>query len=454
MTDLFSDESFRSSIGPRVFTVSEVTRSVRICVEKSVGEVWVEGEICNHRKQASGHQYFGLKDERALLSCVLFFKNALRQPVLADGMLVQVRGEMTVYEARGQYQLVVNLAQAAGAGLLQAKFEALKRKLDAEGLFAPERKKKLPGFPIVLGLVTSPSGAALRDMLNIVQRRAPWVRVIINPVRVQGSGAAAEMASAVREFNESAVLPAVDVIVLCRGGGSAEDLWEFNEEILARAISDSRLPVVSAVGHEIDFTIADLVADLRAPTPSAAAELIVPEAKELLRRLGELENRLRREMSNCLAKWKAGFEALARSRVFREPRRAMAEHSQRVDDAADSLRRTTQDLLGRLWQRVEAGANALRERKPHHAIRLQRQQFGEIAARLSQAAHRQILDQRQRAKRAENLIRVLSPDATLGRGYSITLAADGKIVHSVGEVKPRDKLVTRVRDGLINSTAK
>ena len=242
---------------------------------------------------------------------MLFYRGSLRQAALADGMQVQVRGDVTVYEARGQYQLNVQLVQPAGAGLLQAKFEALKRKLEAEGLFDAARKKPLPKFPAAIGIVTSPTGAAIRDILNILQRRAPWVRIVINPARVQGEGAAQEIAAAVREFNDFAGtgVPGVDVIVVCRGGGSAEDLWEFNEEIVARAIFQSAIPVVSAVGHEVDFTIADFVADLRAPTPSAAAELIAPDAVELQRRLSQIETRLRQEAADWFEQGGNGFRS-------------------------------------------------------------------------------------------------------------------------------------------------
>ena len=217
---------------PQVLTVTELTRSIRSFLETEIGQVWVVGEISNYRKQASGHQYFTLKDEKCQLACVRFHRSAqvTQQQPLADGMQVQVRGMLTVYEARGQYQLNVNLVQAAGAGLLQAKFEALKKKLDAEGLFDGARKKTLPAFPAIVGIVTSPTGAAIRDMLNILQRRAPWIRILINPVRVQGEGAAEEIARAVAEFNDHRTngLPAPDVIVVCRGGGSIEDLWAFN----------------------------------------------------------------------------------------------------------------------------------------------------------------------------------------------------------------------------------
>ena len=279
-----------------VLSVWELTRSIRSLLESEVGTVWVEGEISNYRRQSSGHQYFTLKDERSQLPCVLFrgSNNLLTGPALADGLHVQARGEVTVYELRGQYQMIVQAVQPRGVGALQARFEALKRRLDAEGLFDAARKKPLPGFPVAVGIVTSPTGAALQDMLNILKRRAPWLRVVVHPVRVQGAGASLEIAEAIREFNlwaegaggpTHAGRPVVDLIVVARGGGSIEDLWEFNEEIVARAIAASGLPVVSAVGHEIDFTIADFAADLRAPTPSAAAELIAPDTAELLRQL-------------------------------------------------------------------------------------------------------------------------------------------------------------------------
>src|SRR5213082_910252 len=271
----------------KVFTVGELTRAIRGTLETKFGAVWVQGEISNYKLHPSGHQYFTLKDQRAAIACVIF-RNTLPPPVqaISDGAQVQVYGNISVFEARGQYQLNVQILQTRGAGLLQAKFEALKRKLEAEGLFDPARKRALPRFPKRIGIVTSPSGAAIRDILNVLQRRAPNVQVLISPVRVQGMGAAAEIATAIKELarpNES--WESLDLIVLARGGGSIEDLWEFNEEIVARAIFHSALPVVSAVGHEIDFTIADFVADLRAPTPSAAAELIVPDVADLERRL-------------------------------------------------------------------------------------------------------------------------------------------------------------------------
>src|SRR5436190_965576 len=270
----------------KVLTVTELTRSIRGTLETKFGAVWVQGEVSNYKAHPNGHQYFTLKDARAQIACVIWRDTIapLRQP-LADGAHVQVFGTVSVFEARGQYQISVQMVQPRGLGVLQAKFEALKRKLDTEGLFDPARKRALPKFPKRIGIVTSPSGAAIRDMLNVLRRRAPWLQILINPVRVQGSGASAEIAVAIRVLatpNEN--FAAVDLIVIARGGGSIEDLWEFNEEIVARTIVSVAIPVVSAVGHEIDFTICDFVADLRAPTPSAAAELIVPDTIDLQRR--------------------------------------------------------------------------------------------------------------------------------------------------------------------------
>src|SRR5437868_13135011 len=304
----------------KVFTVAELTRQIRGALETRFGAVWVQGEISNYRLQPSGHRYFTLKDQRAAISCVIF-RNTLppTAAAIADGAQVQVYGNVSVFEARGQYQLNVQILQTRGAGLLQAKFEALKRKLEAAGLFDSARKRALPKFPKRIGIVTSPSGAAIRDILNVLSRRAPNVHVLINPVRVQGVSAAAEIAVAIKEFgrpNDS--WEPIDLIVIARGGGSIEDLWEFKEEIVARAIFHSPIPIVSAVGHEIDFTIADFVADLRAPAPSAAAELIVPDVAELERRIGELEN--------CLHRCLRTFVVREHTRLDRKSTRLNSSH--------------------------------------------------------------------------------------------------------------------------------
>src|SRR6266404_771846 len=265
--DLFQQTS-------KVLSVSELTRSIRGTLETKFGAVWVQGEVSNYKLHPSGHQYFTLRDARAQIACVIFRNTMapLRQP-LVDGAQVQLYGNVSVFEVRGQYQLSVQILQPRGLGLLQAKFEALKRKLEAEGLFAAEHKRALPRFPRRIGIVTSPSGAAIRDILNVLKRRAPWLQILINPVRVQGTGAAQEIAVAIRELaTPNETWKPLDLIVIARGGGSMEDLWEFNEEIVARAMAAAEIPIVSAVGHEIDFTISDFVADLRAPTPSRSEE--------------------------------------------------------------------------------------------------------------------------------------------------------------------------------------
>ena len=452
--DLFgSPEPAREE--PRVLSVSELTRAVRATLEDHIGQVWVEGEISNYRKQPSGHQYFTLKDEQSQVACVWFARGGLRlkQVALADGMHVQVRGALTVYEARGQYQLNVQTVQAAGAGLLQAKFEALKRQLEAEGLFAPERKRPLPRFPMTIGLVTSSNAAALRDMLNILARRAPWVRVVINPVRVQGQGAAQEIAGAVAEFNDlkaRGILP-LDVIVVGRGGGSIEDLWEFNEEVVARAIVQSAVPVVSAVGHEIDFTIADFAADLRAPTPSAAAELIVPDGEALRRYFVESRARLQRCAAGFLLRERNRLTYVSRVASPQTLIRTLREYAQRVDMAGEILRRTIQEQRLAAERRLLDLRARLREHLPDRHLPLYRHRLAAAQTRLANCARANLQKLQQRFAHAETLLKALSPDATLARGYSITSIQGGAILRSVKDVAPQTKITTRLKDGSIDS---
>ena len=441
---------------PRVFSVSEVTKAVRGVIESAFDEVWIEGEVSNFRQQASGHQYFTLKDAGAQLSCVLFARGGSWRKTVAlqDGMLVQARGKLTVYEARGQYQLNVSLVQAAGAGLLQAKFEALKRKLAAEGLFDAERKRELPQFPRVVGIVTSPTGAALRDMLNVLTRRAPWLRVIVSPARVQGEGAAREIARALDDLNQLAArgIAPVDVIVLARGGGSIEDLWEFNDEPLARAIAASALPVVSAVGHEIDFTIADFVADLRAPTPSAAAELIVPDTAELLRMLAERAAFLHRRVAAAIETARLHLTGLLRSALFREPARRIEQAAQRVDGADQSLQRGIETRLAEIHQRLDALGSRIRHHRPDQILALHRQKIGSLVGALTGRFQQKLRREKDRVTRAGDLLRLLSPEHTIGRGYTITTTAGGKVIRSVADAASGTELRTRLRDGAVIST--
>src|SRR5437762_261484 len=351
-----------------------------------------------------------------------------RQP-LVDGAQVQIYGTVTVFEPQGQYQLRVEILQPRGVGLLQAKFEALKRKLEAEGLFAPERKRSLPKFPLRIGIVTSPRGAAIRDMLNVLRRRAPWLQILINPVRVQGTGAAQEIAVAIRELaSRSEAFAPLDLIVITRGGGSIEDLWEFNEEIVARAIFNSAVPIVSAVGHEIDFTICDFVADLRAPTPSAAAELIVPDIADL-----------RRQMDNC-----------ARA-IGRELFNRVRDAQQRLDHARETLQRCLSHKIDSYKRGLLHIAAALQARSPARELMLRRNRFSDLRRRLVASPGRLLENARHRFRHIEGILRVLGPDATLRRGYSITMNERGKIIRTITAVRPKMKICTRVSDGEFGS---
>src|SRR5438105_11647120 len=414
----------------KILTVAELTRSIRGSLETKFRAVWVQGEISNYKLHPSGHQYFTLKDARAQIACVIFRNTMppLRHP-LADGAQVQVYGQVSVFEARGQYQLSVQILQPRGLGLLQAKFEALKRKLEAEGLFAAERKRPLPKFPRRLGIVTSPSGAAIRDILNVLKRRAPWLEILINPVRVQGTGAAAEIAVAIRELatpNEH--WQPLDLVVVARGGGSMEDLWEFNEEIVSRAVFDSAVPIVSAVGHEIDFTICDFTADLRAPTPSAAAELIVPDIIDLQRRIDGCTRALVRQLLN-----------------------RVRDAQQQLDHTREILQRCLAHKIDSYKRSLLNILRALQPRKLSGELMMRRNRFADLHRRLVACPPRLLENAVHRFQRIEGILRVLGPDATLRRGYSITMNDHGKIIRTVTAIRPRMKIRTRVSDGEFGS---
>jgi exodeoxyribonuclease VII large subunit len=440
----------------RVLTVAELTRSIRGLLESRFRAVWVQGEISNYRKHPSGHQYFTLKDQRAAISCVIFRDTLPPFPTpLADGMQVQVYGGVTVFESRGQYQINVQVLQSRGLGILQAKFEALKRKLEAEGLFAPERKRTLPKFPGRIGIITSPSGAAIQDMLNILRRRASGIQVLINPVRVQGAGASIEIATAIRELSApNNVWEPLDVLVLARGGGSIEDLWEFNEEIVARAIAHSAVPIVSAIGHEIDFTIADFVADLRAPTPSAAAELIVPDRRGLERRVAELQSCLNKCWRSFLAEARHRLASVSEKTLVRELSRRLHEAQQQLDLTREILSRTVGHRQTAERARLTKAALALRAHNPARELAVRRQRLTETQRRLSECTRARTSQLRQRWEHAAGLLRVLGPEGTLQRGYSITRDQDGRVIRSVTVIRPEMKISTRVGDGEFESIAK
>jgi exodeoxyribonuclease VII large subunit len=436
--------------GRRVLSVSELTVQVKRLLEKSVGSVWVTGEVTNLRAQSSGHMYFTLKDAGAQLSCVLFRGEAIKnRSLLQDGQKVLLQGDVTVYEARGQYQLIVHAVELQGVGALQIAFEKLKQKLAAEGLFAPERKRPLPKYPQRIGLVTSPTGAAIRDVLHVVQRRNPGLEIILAPCRVQGDGAAGEIAAAIRllgEWHTSRVgssrcddrtaqraVPTdngLDLILITRGGGSLEDLWAFNEEVVARAIFESDIPVVSAVGHEIDFTISDFVADVRAATPSAAAEIITEGVFASRQLVADLVQRMMRA----------------------HPRRRLNELLQELDDLqAGLLRCAKQGTKDRrvAWENL---AERLIRVRPAQLLRQRRELLVASRRRLRELVHLGLRDGKNRFATVEARLQLLGPEQVLARGYSITMdAATGKVVRRARDVRAGQQLRTRVKEGEISS---
>jgi exodeoxyribonuclease VII large subunit len=405
-----------------VYRVSELNRWIRAVLEDEVGTVWLEGELSNVRRPSSGHYYFTLKDEQSQISAVLFRGNQRgTQCVPVDGLQVRVFGEISVYERSGNYQILVRTLEEAGQGALQQKFEALKRKLQAEGLFESARKRPLPVLPQHVGVVTSASGAAIRDILNVVSRRFPNLHVVVAPARVQGDGAADDISSGIEHLN---ALGGLDVIIVGRGGGSLEDLWCFNEERVARAIYASEIPVISAVGHEIDYTISDFVADLRAPTPSAAAELVVGRKDRFEESLGALWSRLGRAAQARLAQVRFRLDRVARSYVFREPGNEVRQWLQRLDGFE---LRMAHAVSGRLCE-CSASLGNLGTRQAHGAVlRLQRM--------------------RLRLDGLRTQIRTLDPMAVLARGYSVTWTEKGVVVRDPANLAAGDRLITQVENG-------
>lgn len=330
-------------MAPSIYSVAELTRQIKDLLENSFPRLWVEGEISNFKRHSSGHLYFTLKDENAQISCAMWKFRAgslLFQP--QHGMKVIVEGDVQVYEKGGNYQLIVQQMQPAGVGALQMAFEQLKKKLFAEGLFDDIHKKKIPTYPEKIGVVTSPTGAAIRDIISVITRRFPGVEIILYPVRVQGEGAAKEIARAIEDFNEYGE---VDVLIVGRGGGSLEDLWAFNEEIVARAIFASQIPVISAVGHEVDYSIADFVADLRAPTPSAAAEIVVRNKNEVKGELNYYQEKIAVVLSKRISDHRSGLESIRTGYAFRKPQDMIYQKIQRLDELQRNISVTMSHYL-------------------------------------------------------------------------------------------------------------
>jgi exodeoxyribonuclease VII large subunit len=441
---------------PKALSVTQLVRRMKNLLEIELGEQWVEGEVSNLKKQASGHWYFSLKDEGAQIQCAMF--GARKRPgadALEDGAKVRVFAEPSVYEARGQLQIIIQRVERAGIGELQARFEALKRKLQAEGLFDPSRKKAIPTFPRAVGIVTSDTGAAIRDILNILARRAPWVQPVLFPVRVQGKGAELEIARAIEKMAnpEKHGIPRCDVLIVGRGGGSIEDLWNFNEEVVARAIAACDIPVISAVGHEIDFTIADFVADLRAPTPSAAAELAVPDREELKTRLALLHRRLARRADERLDRLEVILGNLRRGVLSRGGDRLLREPSMRLDNLRARLAAAAEGSLRQSEQRLKELSRAHAAQHPARQVLLRLDHLGRLRQQLDRAAGRRLDDSAQRLTRLRALLRTLGPESAFERGFSIALDAGGRIIRSTRDVAPGDEIRTKLKDGVIRSTA-
>jgi exodeoxyribonuclease VII large subunit len=429
----------------RIWPVRELVGQVRELVEQEYGDVWVEGEISNFRPAPSGHVYFTLKDADAQLPVVLFRRQAMLLRFRPeDGLHVLVRGKVSVYEQRGQMQLVAETMEPVGAGSLQLAFEQLKARLKAEGLFDAERKRPLPAFPRTVGIITSPTGSVIRDFLNIVARRHSGLSVLLYPVSVQGDSAPVEIESALDELNASGL---VDVIVLARGGGSLEDLAAFNSERVARAIASSRLPVVSAIGHETDFTIADFVADLRAPTPSAAAELITEAQHRIAEHLAEQSHRLERA---------ARFQLLlARQRLTRLPvsrseaRLAALLHrlEQRLDDLSFRMEAAVSSQLRERQIEIAELTAAVLRHDPRQGLAAARENLAACRTRLDRSLERTLHHSSTRLSALDARLHSLSPLAVLDRGYALVLDANGALVRSTAQLSRGDQVTTRIADG-------
>lgn len=434
-----------------VLTVSELTGLIRSSIESGFPDLFLEGEISNLRTPGSGHIYCTLKDQSSQIRAVLFRSSAIRvRFTLQEGMQVVVRGRVTVYEPRGEYQIVIESVEPKGIGALQLAFEQLKQKLAAEGLFDEKRKKPLPTFPQTVGLVTSLTGAAIHDILTVLQRRWPVLHILIAPVQVQGEGAGAQIADALTSLNEQG---AADVIIVGRGGGSMEDLWSFNEEIVVRAIVASRIPVVSAVGHEIDLTLADFAADHRAPTPSAAAEMVVPVLTDVLDRLSEMTNRIGQVMARyCVAEQRrldSNIRGLAQIR-FR-----IQEESQRTDEMIVHLKTLLRRQLVEGWERVRERQRELAGLNPVLIVKSNLTMIRQFVKRLERQISVLTEGRRMQIESAMAQLNSLSPLAILGRGYSIlTKVQDGTLLRRALDVRVGDDIVARLSEGQLKCTVK
>lgn len=429
---------------PLLLSVSDVTRLIRESLEEQFQDVWIEGEISNLRAPSSGHLYFTLKDSQSQLRGVLFRSGALRlRFALQEGLSVIARGRISVYEPRGEYQLIVDSLDPKGVGAFQLAFEQLKERLSQEGLFDEARKRRLPSFPSTVGVVTSLTGAAIRDIVAVLRRRCPTVNILIAPVPVQGEGAGASIAEAIDVLSE---MPQVEVLIVGRGGGASEDLWAFNEEVVVRAIARSRVPVVSAVGHEIDVTLSDFAADHRAPTPSAAAEAVVPVLAEIMERLDELARRLRRLVDTMLQMQRHRFERSLS--VLGETRFRIQAQAQRLDELQDGLTRALTAQLTVLQRELVERRHLLLAQGPRNRIERFLVVIPQLCKRLEQEARRGLMSRRQSVAMQMAALDALSPLAILQRGFSIVhTISNRKVLRRASEVTVGEAVEVTLAEG-------
>ncbi|EIO7470589.1 exodeoxyribonuclease VII large subunit [Salmonella enterica subsp. enterica] len=432
-----------------IFTVSRLNQTVRLLLEQEMGQVWISGEISNFTQPASGHWYFTLKDDTAQVRCAMF-RNSNRRVTFRPqhGQQVLVRANITLYEPRGDYQIIVESMQPAGEGLLQQKYEQLKAKLQAEGLFDQQFKHPLPSPARCVGVITSKTGAALHDILHVLKRRDPSLPVMIYPTAVQGDDAPAQIVRAIELANKR---NECDVLIVGRGGGSLEDLWSFNDERVARAIFASRIPVVSAVGHETDVTIADFVADLRAPTPSAAAEIISRNQQELLRQLQNGQQRLEMAMDYFIANRNRRFTQLHHRLQQQHPQLRLARQQTALERLRQRMNFALDNQVKRAAQRQQRAMQRLNQQNPQPRILRAQTRVQQLEYRLAQNLRARLSTTRERFGNAVTHLEAVSPLSTLARGYSVTTTSDGKILKQVRQTTVGESLTTRLKDGWVVS---
>ncbi len=442
MPAMIKDPFQRLNLDREVLTVSQLNGRARGLLEDVFAQVWVAGEISNLAKPASGHVYFTLKDQQAQVRCALFRQSAARvREALRDGLTVTVRGKVSLFEGRGDYQLILDSVEPAGDGALRLAFEALKDKLSAEGLFAIERKQALPAHPRRIGIISSPTGAVIRDIISVFRRRAPQVQLTLIPTPVQGRDATVQIIRALQRADDFGF----DALILARGGGSLEDLWCFNEEPLVRAVAACRTPIVSAVGHETDVTICDFVADVRAPTPSAAAELLAPDNSELVQRLSNLQRRLLLRMQARLTREQLRLDNL-RLRL-RHPGERLRQQAQRLDDLDMRLRRAYEQQFKQQHERLARLAARLAAQHPGRSLALLRLRLDSLAERLPRAMGEGLKAHQLQLRSQVQTLNAVSPLATLSRGYSILLDDQGRAIHRAAQTQPGQRLRAKLGEG-------